>query len=69
MSVAEMRDAVRRIRSVSQGIVIEASGSVSLDNVRRIAETGVDIISIGKLTHSATAVDISLEMTESWDAC
>ena len=41
--------------------MIEASGGVSLETVRRIAETGVDIISVGALTHSAPAVDIGLD--------
>jgi len=40
---------------------LEASGNVSLKNVRRVAETGVDYISIGKLTHSYVSVDLSLE--------
>ena len=64
MAVSEMRDAVRRIRDISDQVTIEASGSVSLDNVREIAETAVDIISVGRLTHSAPAVDISLEIIE-----
>jgi nicotinate-nucleotide pyrophosphorylase (carboxylating) len=42
---------------------LEASGNVRLDNVRRIAETGVDDISIGALTHSVKVLDISLEIT------
>jgi nicotinate-nucleotide pyrophosphorylase (carboxylating) len=40
--------------------LLEASGNVSLDNVRQIAETGVDYISIGALTHSVQALDVSL---------
>jgi nicotinate-nucleotide pyrophosphorylase (carboxylating) len=64
MAVGDMKDAVRRIRDVAAGATIEASGSVCLDNVREIAETGVDIISVGKLTHSAPAVDISLDIVE-----
>jgi len=64
MVPAEMREAVNHIRNVSERIIIEASGSVSLDNVREVAETGVDVISVGKLTHSAPAVDISLEIIE-----
>jgi len=39
---------------------LEASGNVSLDSVRAIAETGVDLISVGALTHSVKALDISL---------
>jgi nicotinate-nucleotide pyrophosphorylase (carboxylating) len=41
---------------------IEASGGIRLDNIRRIAETGVDFISVGKLTHSIRAIDLSLEI-------
>lgn len=40
--------------------LVEASGGVNLETVRRIAETGVDIISVGALTHSARAMDISM---------
>jgi nicotinate-nucleotide pyrophosphorylase (carboxylating) len=43
-------------------VLIEVSGGISLKNVRQIAEIGVDIISIGALTHSASPVDMSLEM-------
>jgi nicotinate-nucleotide pyrophosphorylase (carboxylating) len=46
------------------GLKFEASGGVSLDTVRMIAETGVDYISVGLLTHSARAVDLSLELTD-----
>ena len=42
---------------------LEASGGVALDNVRAIAETGVDEISVGALTHSARSLDVSLELT------
>jgi len=41
---------------------LEASGGVTLDNVRAIAETGVDFVSIGALTHSAHALDVSMEV-------
>jgi nicotinate-nucleotide pyrophosphorylase (carboxylating) len=41
----------------------EASGGITLENVRAVAETGVDIISIGALTHSVKAFDFSLEMS------
>ncbi len=47
---------------VSGRAVVEASGSVSLETVRQIAETGVDLISAGSLTHSAPAVDISMKL-------
>ena len=42
---------------------LEASGGITLENVRAIAETGVDEISIGALTHSARSLDVSLELT------
>jgi nicotinate-nucleotide pyrophosphorylase (carboxylating) len=42
-------------------VPLEASGNMSLERVRAVAETGVDFISVGALTHSARAVDISLE--------
>ena len=44
--------------------LIEASGGITLDNVRSIAEAGVDLISVGALTHSAKALDISLELED-----
>ena len=40
---------------------LEASGGVTLDDVRRVADTGVDMISVGALTHSAPALDLSME--------
>lgn len=62
MKVPEMAEAVRVIRRTRPGVLVEASGNVSLETVRSIAETGVDIISVGALTHSARAVDISMKM-------
>jgi nicotinate-nucleotide pyrophosphorylase (carboxylating) len=59
MSPAALREAV----SLSGGRTpLEASGGVTLDTVRAIAETGVDFVSIGALTHSARSLDISLEV-------
>ena len=40
----------------------EASGGITLDTIRAVAETGVDRISVGALTHSVTALDLSLEL-------
>ncbi|MBN1644113.1 MAG: carboxylating nicotinate-nucleotide diphosphorylase [Dehalococcoidales bacterium] len=51
----------RALQKIPAGIKTEASGSITLENVRAIAETGVDYISIGALTHSPKALDISLE--------
>jgi len=59
MSVAQMAEAVARVGGV---VPLEASGGVNLDTVRAIAETGVDRISIGALTHSVTALDISMRV-------
>jgi nicotinate-nucleotide pyrophosphorylase (carboxylating) len=56
-----MREAVR-IRG-SLPVKLEASGGVNLTTVRDIALTGVDFISVGALTHSAGAIDFSLELT------
>jgi len=57
MDLAELRAAVEQVAGRA---VTEASGGVSLDTVRAIAETGVDLISVGALTHSYTSVDISM---------
>jgi nicotinate-nucleotide pyrophosphorylase (carboxylating) len=62
MSTAEIRESVELIRKQSADVIVEASGGVSLETVREIAECGVDLISVGAITHSATAVDISLKM-------
>ncbi|MCF8054223.1 MAG: carboxylating nicotinate-nucleotide diphosphorylase [Deltaproteobacteria bacterium] len=57
MSIADMRQAV----AINNGMaLLEASGNISLANVRMVAETGVDFISVGALTHSVKAADISL---------
>jgi nicotinate-nucleotide pyrophosphorylase (carboxylating) len=61
MTPAQMREAVA-LRNGS--IQFEASGGITLKNVKRIAATGVDYISIGGLTNAARAIDISLEMTQ-----
>ncbi len=56
-------DDIRRARKiVGESAILEVSGNVSLDTVRAIAETGIDIISVGALTHSARAVDISMRI-------
>jgi nicotinate-nucleotide pyrophosphorylase (carboxylating) len=60
MKPSELREAVALGR---QKVKFEASGGVTLKNVRQIAATGVDYISVGALTHSARAVDLALELT------
>lgn len=63
MNVEEIRESVSLIRERAPGCLIEVSGGVNLDTVRSFAECDVDLISVGAITHSATAVDISLKMT------
>ena len=59
MSIAEMK----RVMKLDHGqALIEASGGMNLDNVRSVAEIGVDLISIGALTHSSKALDLSLKL-------
>lgn len=59
MSLADMR---RAVEIIGGRAIIEASGGISLETVRAVAETGVDLISIGSLTHSVKALDISLDL-------
>ena len=61
MKPSEMREAVALGKK--RKVKFEASGGVTLKNVRQIAATGVDFISVGALTHSARAIDMSLELT------
>src|SRR3954465_3880260 len=57
-----VRACVDRVSSHSRRIPLEASGGINLENVRQYAETGVDYISVGALTHSPQAVDLSLRI-------
>jgi nicotinate-nucleotide pyrophosphorylase (carboxylating) len=61
MTLIQLRLAVQKVKGRAQ---TEASGGVNLASVRTIAETGVDFISVGALTHSARAVDIGLDFEE-----
>jgi nicotinate-nucleotide pyrophosphorylase (carboxylating) len=68
MTVRDVKQSVERIRKATEGqtekwIPIEASGGIVLENIRAYAETGVDFISVGALTHSAKAADISMTIT------
>ena len=60
-----LREAVALVRALPQErrVKLEASGGVTIETVRPIAETGVDYVSVGALTHSAKALDLSLELT------
>ena len=56
---------MNRAVEIARGrVLLEASGGIRLDNIREVARTGVDIISVGALTHSPRAVDISLELLQ-----
>ena len=62
MSLDQMRDAVISRDKLAPEILLEASGSITLDTVRAVAETGVDRISVGALTHSAPSLDVALDL-------
>ena len=57
MDTAQMREAVKVIDGRA---VVEASGGINLDSVKEVASTGVDLISVGSLTHSVRALDIGM---------
>jgi len=59
----EVAEAVRRVAGRA---VLEVSGGVSLDTIREYALAGADRISVGAVTHSARALDISMEVVRSW---
>jgi nicotinate-nucleotide pyrophosphorylase (carboxylating) len=59
MNADQLREAVRRTNG---RVLLEASGGITLETVRDVAETGVDRISVGALTHSVTALDISMRI-------
>ncbi len=62
MSLKDIKRSVGIIRKQNPGTIIEVSGNINRDNVKAVAQTGVDLISIGALTHSAVAVDISMDI-------
>jgi nicotinate-nucleotide pyrophosphorylase (carboxylating) len=63
MSPSDVRKAVEMVRERGGNIPTEASGGIHLENIRKYAQTGVDYISVGALTHSAPAVDLSMKIT------
>ncbi len=60
MSIETMKEAVQTTAGRAK---LEASGNITLENVRRVAETGVDFISVGEMTHSARVFDVSLKLS------
>jgi nicotinate-nucleotide pyrophosphorylase (carboxylating) len=67
MDPATMRQAVARVAGAGEPRPeTEASGGITLETIRAFAETGVDFISVGALTHSAPALDLSLRLQAEW---
>ncbi len=62
MAVEDVHKAVELCQRAPRRIPLECSGGIILENVRAYAETGVDFISVGALTHSSVAVDMSLRV-------
>lgn len=62
MTLEAMREAALLRKSCGRSVFLEASGNLNLERARAVAETGVDFLSVGALTHSAPAVDLSLRM-------
>jgi nicotinate-nucleotide pyrophosphorylase (carboxylating) len=63
MTPAEVKRCMERVREESTKIPVEASGGITLENIRKYALAGADYISVGALTHSVTAVDLSMRIT------
>jgi len=63
MDPQQVRESTQLIRKTAPDTIIEVSGRIDLQNVREMAEAGVDLISVGSITHSARAVDISMKVT------
>ena len=61
-TTALMKKAVKKVQDAGGGFEIEASGGVTMDNLRRIAATGVNYVSSGALTHSVKSLDLSLKV-------
>lgn len=62
MKPDRMKEAVKRVKRELPHVIVEASGSISLETIKQVAETGVDVISVGRLTYSVPALDISLDL-------
>jgi nicotinate-nucleotide pyrophosphorylase (carboxylating) len=62
MTPDQVREAVERVAKLGRKVPLEASGGIDLSNIRAYAETGVDFISVGALTHSVPAVDLSMRV-------
>jgi nicotinate-nucleotide pyrophosphorylase (carboxylating) len=67
MTVEQLREVVAKVRQEPRPVMLEASGGLTLDTVRAVAETGVDYVAVGALTHSAPVLDLGLDVTEVLD--
>ncbi len=65
LSLADMTEAVKRTRSLGSTTKLEASGSIDRENVKAVALTGVDYLSIGAITKHVRALDLSMRLTMS----
>jgi nicotinate-nucleotide pyrophosphorylase (carboxylating) len=63
MTPSQVKKAVKQIRAALPSVPIEASGNMNLKTVRKYALAGVDFVSVGALTHSAAAADLSMRIT------
>jgi len=64
MTIEAMREAVQWLRRQSRSVVIEASGDITLERAHNIAQTGVDVLSVGAITHSVQAANISMRIVK-----
>jgi len=64
MSVDLIRATVEAVRATGEKVEIEATGGLTLDVARAYAETGVDFLSVGELTHSSPILDIALDLVD-----
>jgi nicotinate-nucleotide pyrophosphorylase (carboxylating) len=67
MSIDQLREVVAIVRASSGHVKLEASGGLTLESVRRVAETGIDFVAVGALTHSAPVLDLGLDVTKVLD--
>ena len=64
MNLDQLRSAVSKRDQIDSHVGLEASGGINLNTVKAIAETGVDFLSIGALTHSVRAIDFGLDLRD-----
>jgi nicotinate-nucleotide pyrophosphorylase (carboxylating) len=62
MEATIIKDTISKINNIKNNILFEASGNINEKNIKEYSETGVDVVSLGMLTHSVKAFDMSLEI-------